>query len=786
MRLNIQTKLLGTFLIVILGAIGFAIFAMAQMNSIYQGGNYLATNTIPSIYGVDQLENKVSYYRRQEQQHILATSAQDQAIREANLAKTDSEIQALIKNYQENLISDATDKQNIDSIASQWQAYKTIDAPIIELSRANKDQDALTLLNGDASTKLTALESTLDQSSQYNQKLSSDQARSMKTTFDTSLYWSIGLMIAITLLALVLGLWQSNSISSAARQLVKIADGISHGEMEHVITINSRDEMGEIAAGFKQMIANIQTMVADANMLSKAAVEGKLATRADASKHQGDFRKIVQGVNDTLDAVIGPLNVAANYVDLISKGDIPAKITDTYNGDFNTIKNNLNQCIDVVNLLVADANMLSKAAVEGKLATRADASKHQGDFRKIVQGVNDTLDAVIGPLNVSAGYVDLISKGEIPEKIVDNYNGDFNTIKGNINSMLVYLEEMAQAAGQIAEGDLTAEVNPRSKKDVLGSAFSKMISNLNNTMAQTNAVTNQVVQAVEQVRSVSQDLSSNAQEQSAAVEEVASSVQETDSQVKASADHASMANQLVSQTAALASAGQVKMNSLSESINSISHSSQEISKIIKVIDDIAFQTNLLALNAAVEAARAGQYGKGFAVVAQEVRNLAERSAKAAKSTAELIEDSSRRVAEGVNMTGETAHSLNEIVQNVVKVKDLVGEIAAASDEQTKALNQISQAITQVSQGTQSNSSQSEELASTADELGGLADRLREEVDRFRLNANSDAALSLEQVQTSLNGRQKPASKAVAAKSNNRHKPEGIRNVDRDERGYGNF
>ena len=151
-------------------------------------------------------------------------------------------------------------------------------------------------------------------------------------------------------------------------------------------------------------------------LLTKAAVEGKLATRADASKHQGDYRKIVEGVNDTLDAVIGPLNVSAEYVDRISKGDIPAKITDTYNGDFNEIKNNLNTCIDAVNALVADAGVLTKAAVEGKLATRADASKHQGDYRKIVEGVNETLDAVIGPLNVSAEYVDRISKGDIPPR----------------------------------------------------------------------------------------------------------------------------------------------------------------------------------------------------------------------------------------------------------------------------------------------------------------------------------------------------------------------------------
>ena len=188
------------------------------------------------------------------------------------------------------------------------------------------------------------------------------------------------------------------------------------------------------------------------NVLVKAAVEGKLATRADATKHQGDFRKIVQGVNETLDAVIGPLNVAAEYVDRISKGDIPAKITDSYNGDFNEIKNNLNRCIDAVNALTADANVLAKAAVEGKLATRADATKHQGDFRKIVQGVNDTLDAVIGPLNVAAEYVDRISKGDIPAKITDSYNGDFNEIKNNLNRCIDAVNAMTGRRQRAGEG----------------------------------------------------------------------------------------------------------------------------------------------------------------------------------------------------------------------------------------------------------------------------------------------------------------------------------------------
>ena len=152
----------------------------------------------------------------------------------------------------------------------------------------------------------------------------------------------------------------------------------------------------------KKMANSLSGLINDAKMLTTAATAGKLDTRADATKHKGAFKDIVVGVNGTLDAVIGPLNVAAEYVDRISKGDVPPKITDEYNGDFNEIKNNLNQCIDAIKLLVQDSNSLAKAAIDGKLDTRADASKHLGEFRAVVQGVNNTLDSVIGPLNVAA------------------------------------------------------------------------------------------------------------------------------------------------------------------------------------------------------------------------------------------------------------------------------------------------------------------------------------------------------------------------------------------------
>ena len=215
-------------------------------------------------------------------------------------------------------------------------------------------------------------------------------------------------------------------------------DRISKGDIPPRITDNYNGDFNEIKNNLNTCIDAVNALVADAGLLTKAAVEGKLATRADATKHHGRLTgRSSKASTHTLDAVIGPLNVSAEYVDRISKGDIPPRITDSYNGDFNEIKNNLNNCIDALNALVADTGVLTKAAVEGKLATRADATQAPGRLpRRSSKASTHTLDAVIGPLNVSAEYVDRISKGDIPPRITDNYNGDFNEIKNNLNNCI--------------------------------------------------------------------------------------------------------------------------------------------------------------------------------------------------------------------------------------------------------------------------------------------------------------------------------------------------------------
>ena len=214
-------------------------------------------------------------------------------------------------------------------------------------------------------------------------------------------------------------------------------------------------------------------------MLAKAAVDGKLATRAEASKHQGDYRKIVEGVNQTLDAVIGPLNVSAEYVDRISKGDIPPKITDKYNGDFNEIKNNLNNCIDNIKALGVETGALMKASAEGKLATRADAAKHQGDYRKIVEGVNEMLDAILLPIGEGNRILAQISTGKIDELIAQTYHGDHEKMKQAVNTVAVVLQGLQKELERLTEASREGKLSERGKPEQFQGAYAGIVKGVN-------------------------------------------------------------------------------------------------------------------------------------------------------------------------------------------------------------------------------------------------------------------------------------------------------------------
>jgi methyl-accepting chemotaxis protein len=499
--------------------------------------------------------------------------------------------------------------------------------------------------------------------------------------------------------------------------------------------------------------------------LINQTVEGTLSKRIDTNALPvGFLRDVGMGMNQLLEAVIAPLTMAADYVDNLSKGVVPTEITAQYNGDFNIIKNNLNACGAAIKALVVDADALSKAAVNGELDSRADASHHQGDFRRIIEGVNHTLDAVIGPLNVAAQYVDDIAQGIIPAKITDNYNGDFNTLIGNLNTCIEAINQLVGDTQMLAEAAHDGRVAARADATLHQGEFRKIVEGVNETLEMIVGPIATVKTAVETINTASKeiaqgnaDLSRRTEEQAASLEKTAASMEELSSTVKQNADNAKQASQLASAASGVAVKGGEAVAEVVTTMSNINDSAKKIEDIISVIDGIAFQTNILALNAAVEAARAGEQGRGFAVVAGEVRNLAQRSATAAKEIKELITDSVSKTAEGTAQVENAGKTMQEIVTSVKRVTDIIGEISAASQEQSAGIEQVNEAIMKMDDVTQQNTALVEEAAAAAESMMEQADELMNAVSVFKLENDARKNHTPQQLKKAITGSARIAS-----------------------------
>ncbi|MBF0350391.1 MAG: PAS domain-containing protein [SAR324 cluster bacterium] len=379
-----------------------------------------------------------------------------------------------------------------------------------------------------------------------------------------------------------------------------------------------------------------------------------------------------------------------------------------------------------------EINRLLNAVTQGQLHDRGNVAEMPEAYKPMITNINQIIEAIVEPIGEIREKLAHIARGDVNAYVTGEYKGDHAMLKNALNTTLDSLRELSTSAETISEGDLTVNIIPKSDVDAMGNAILKIVDGLNDMLGQIQQASIEIAEGSRQIADSSQALAQGATEQAASVEQISASIAEMSSQTEQNAQNADQANKLAKVARESAEVGDQQMKEMTVAMAAIDDSSQNISKIIKVIDEIAFQTNLLALNAAVEAARAGTHGKGFAVVANEVRNLAARSAQAAKETTEMIGDSIKKVRRGIEIADKTADALTEIVNSITKVRDLVSEITAASREQASGISQINQGLNQIEQVTQQNSASSEQSAAAAEELSGQSIQLKEQLSRFRL------------------------------------------------------
>ena len=327
------------------------------------------------------------------------------------------------------------------------------------------------------------------------------------------------------------------------------------------------------------------------------------------------------------------------------------------------------------------------------------------------------------------------------------HNDEFGDLVDDFQKIVNNVKYQAEIAGNITTGNLDLDVKVKGNGDVLGNAFQSMIDENNHMLSGIRESSIQLSMGAEQVSDASQSLAQGSTQQASAIQQVTASITEIAERTKRNAEEANQANASVHSMKEEAMVSDSHMKEMIGAMTEINEASENISKIIKVIDDIAFQTNILALNAAVEAARAGVHGKGFAVVAEEVRNLAGKSASAASETADMIEDSIKKVEQGSKLAEQTAASLTQIIGEVDNIA-LINNIAVASNDQATAVSQIDQAITQVSQVVQTNSATSEQCAAASEELSNQAMSLRTMIGQYKLKGAENYSPAVQEISMS--------------------------------------
>lgn len=737
-NLKIGTRLIGAFILVasLIAIVGY--IGLTNSNDFSAANQKLYNENLKPIGLLVKITERFHRTRVYVRDAFLTNDSKEwDNLRKKMLEIADANNQAN-EQYQ-TMFSNDEERNAFAEYKKNLMEYRTIRDRMVQLLQEGKREEALSLLNGRGKEVSQMVDENITNLVRINTEVAQQANERNLAQMDYSTKQIIAFIIGGLIIALGLGYAIARSISKPIRELDIAAKSIANGDLNISVHHVSNDEIGSLSSSFNNIIKTINAVVDEQIEMSRQHNAGMITYQIPTHKFQGKYLEITNAVNALVKSHI---DVKMRVVEVISQyasGNFAVDM-DRLPGEKAKITKSIDDVKASLQSMNGEIAMLIAAAQKGDLSVRGDVGKFQYTFREMIVGMNQMLDAIVEPFQEASDVLKQMSEGNLSVKMSGRYQGEYEALKTALNTTvdLMPFQECIAVLQELANGNFNVSMKGSYKGDSLAlkNALNQTIESVSTTLAQVMAVVEQVSLGAQQVASASQDLAQGAQHQAAALEEISSSMTEVGAQTKQNAKGSDEANSLAQESQHTAELGRVEMERLTQAMDAISESSKNISKIIKVIDEIAFQTNLLALNAAVEAARAGRHGLGFAVVAEEVRNLAARSAEAAKETADLIEGAIERVQNGNILVGKTGEVLHRIAENSTYIAQNVAEIASASKEQSLAIDQINLGLNQIDSVTQQNTANTESSATAAEELSAQSRELRSLLSQFRLNAQT--------------------------------------------------
>ncbi|MCL2415932.1 MAG: methyl-accepting chemotaxis protein [Defluviitaleaceae bacterium] len=551
----------------------------------------------------------------------------------------------------------------------------------------------------------------------------------------------------LSVLPAVVGVWGIVVLMrkiNPIHELTKLVKNVSRGNVDFNIDRRNipNDEIGELIRDTCELIDVIRRMTDDLNKVSYAfVVDGDFEYRADSSEYENSFRELIESVNGILQNICDDNLPVIGIINGIAQGDFNATFPELPGKKIN-LTHAIRSIITNLRTFYESLEYMTKNTIEGNLDIKLDTARFSGNWAFLAERLNDLLGAVSEPIAAVEKSLIQMSDGNFEDAAIragkNEFKGTFANLKRALdltrNTTLLYIDEIANILSAMSEGDLRVSIS----RDYTGSyapiksALNTILTSQNSIMAEIQSATSQLLIGAEQISNSSMFLAEGSSRQAHAIEELTESIERINEKIDISSETATAANKKAQSSANLALMGSEVVMGMVNTMDSVRESSAGISKIIKVIEEIAFQTNLLALNAAVEAARAGEHGRSFSIVADEVRSLAGKSQESAKETTEIIEKDTNAVESGIIAAAEVAKSFSSVIEDVRQISDLISKIANMAQEQAESISKINTSVAEIAKVVQENSSTAEESASSSQQLNSQAEMLKQLVSFFRL------------------------------------------------------